>query len=85
MARMHAELQPFLDETGLIRVGSNLHPKVAFNWDTKRPLLLHTNMQIAQALMRDAHYKVLNHQNGIEGLLGRGPEKVLGNRGMKSS
>ena len=61
--------KPFLDEMGLMRVGSGLHTKAAFNWDTKRPILMHANMPITQAIMKDAHHKVLGHQNGIEGLL----------------
>ena len=69
ITKTHPDLRPFLDEIGLIRVGSGLHPKAAFAWDTKRPLLLHANMGVAQALIKDAHYKVLGHQNGIEGLL----------------
>ena len=69
VGRTFAEPCPFFDEIGLIRVGSGLHPKAAFNLDTKRPLLLHTKMPVAQARMQEAHYKALGHQNGIEGIL----------------
>ena len=85
IVKTHTDLQPFLDEVGLIRVGSGLHPKAAFDWDTKRPLLLHANMPVAQAIIRDAHYKVLGHQNGIEGLLAEVRKKILDNRCQKGS
>ena len=69
--KTHADLQPFLDDTGLIRVGSGLHPKTAFNWNTKRPILLHTSMESARDIMREVHHKVLAHQNGVEGILSK--------------
>ena len=67
--KTHAELQPYLDDSGLIRIRPGLHPRAAFDWETKRPKLLHVGMPIAKAIMRDIHYRVLGHQNGVEGLL----------------
>ena len=82
--KTHADLQPLLDDKGLIRVGSGLHPRVAFDWQTKRPKLLRADMPIAQAILRDIHYRILCHQNGEEGLLSEARKQfwIIGARKM---
>ena len=67
--KTHVDLQPFLDDSRLIRVGMGLHPKAAFDWNTKTPYLLHAEMMSAKAIMREIHYQGLAHQNGVEGIL----------------
>ena len=69
-SRIYPDLKPVLDSVGIIRVNNGLHPNTAFSWDTKRPVLLHADMEFAKALLLKLHGEVLGHQNGGEGLLG---------------
>ena len=82
--KTYADLRPFLDEVGVVRINGGLHPKSAFGWDTKRPYLLHADMVFTEGVMTWLHNEVLNHQNGIEGLLAETRKKywVVGGRKM---
>ena len=52
-----------------MRVDTGLHKGSAFNWETKRPVLLHSEMPFTKDLFREIHEGILGHQNGLEGLL----------------
>ena len=65
----YPHLKPFLDGMDRIRVDTGLHPGAALEWEVKRPILLQADMPIAKAVLAHTHREVLNHQNGIEGML----------------
>ncbi|XP_033213286.1 uncharacterized protein LOC117170562 [Belonocnema kinseyi] len=50
------ELNPFIDDDGLIRVGSRLkHSDLLFN--QKHPVLLPSNHHVSDLIIRDAHHR----------------------------
>ena len=65
----YGELQPFLDEKGMVRINSGINSRTAFTWELKRPLLITAAMRFAKDLTVHLHENVLHHQNGVEGLL----------------
>ena len=67
--RTYPNLRPYLDHKNVIRIDAGLHQGAAFDWETKRPILLHSEMPFTKALLHEIHVNTLSHQNGIEGIL----------------
>ena len=75
VSQMYPHLRPYLDVKEIVRVDAGIHPGAAFSWETKRPILLHSDMIIAHDVLKSIHEYGLNHQNGIEGILAEARKK----------
>ena len=58
------ELQPFLDQLGLIRINSRLTPYLEVHKSVAQPLLLHHKMEMAHLLAWETHAVQLKHCGG---------------------
>ena len=80
--KTYPNLRPFLDRKGAVRIDAGFHQGAAFDWEAKRPILLHADMPFTKALLREIHAETLGHQNGIEGILAEARKRfwVVGGR-----
>ena len=58
-------LNPFLDEDGLMRVGGRLHNSLALDYNEKHPILLPKNSHMTQLLLRYLHEQVAHQGRGF--------------------
>ena len=42
--KTYSNLRPYIDQKGVVRIDAGLHQGSAFDWETKRPVLLHSEM-----------------------------------------
>ena len=63
------ELEPRLDEQGVLRVAAGLGKSLYHSWETAYPILLHEKMQFAKELLEYTHSKSLGHTGGINTLM----------------
>ena len=64
-------LQPFLDNQGLIRINSRITPHLECSRDAAHPILLHKNMKVVHVLLWEIHAVELRHCGGVNTLLAK--------------
>ena len=79
---VYPNLKPFLDGLGMIRIDSGLQTGAAFGWEVQRPILLQSNMPSTHSVLNHTHWTLLDHQNGVEGLLAEARKRfwIIGGR-----
>lgn len=59
-----AKLKPFLDDKGIVRIGSRLPTETSINYNTQYPILLPRIHPLTKLIVLDIHTKKLKHIQG---------------------